>query len=173
MPAAAQNLRRLARLLWAVKAFYDTAAKTLHGSDCSDKLYSCCVSELMYLCWLWSADSAVRFNSVPEPLHCYTDVDSSWPYKLLCSAVFMCCHRIGSADSVICPCCCCLEAKLPTGTSLLSQLAWFYWNHWVCCYLQWFSGDLESKHHGKLLDTAEVFYYKTPMLINREWTCGV
>lgn len=92
MPAAQKSaaLLWLARLLWALKAFSETAAKTLHGSDYSDKLYSCCVSELKYFYRVWSVDSSVRFNSVPEPLYCFTDGVSSWPCILLCLCDLLC-----------------------------------------------------------------------------------
>lgn len=60
---------RPARLL---RAQSEIAAKVLHGSDYPDKLYPCCVSELM--CSYWRVGSAA-----PEPSPCY--VVSRWPYK--------------------------------------------------------------------------------------------
>lgn len=76
---------------------------------------SCCVSELMYFCIVLS-----------DSTQCHSPCTiSSWPCALLCAAVFMCCRRIGSGDSVICPCSCGSHGCFPsvaTGLVLLESL---------------------------------------------------
>lgn len=84
------------------------SAKALRGSDYSDKLYNCCVSEL-------------KCCPIHNPI-----VTQMWlvpGFTIDCaSAMFMCCHRIGNVDCVICSWCCFLPA-------------WCSWNHWVCGHL--------------------------------------
>lgn len=76
---------------------------------------SCCVSELMYFCIVLS-----------DSTQCHSPCTiSSWPCALLWAAVFMCCRRIGSGDSVICPCSCGSHGCFPsvaTGLVLLESL---------------------------------------------------
>ena len=92
------------------------------------------------ICSSTDSDALIVLSDATQRRSCgpCTHVVNSWTYKWLVplySAVFMCCHRIGSVDSVICSCSCCLVAELPTGTSFLLPWAWVYWNHWMCCHL--------------------------------------